>query len=108
MGYYRNMVRIKVKRAATWFKKIIGLIGEKDREPLYIETRWGIHTFGVRKPIDIVILDEDDLVVAIKQNLQPNHIFLWNPRYYRVLELPEETIKDLALGVGQKVTLKYY
>lgn len=93
---------IKAHRTSSWKDKIIGLIGKKGINPLYFETRWGIHTFGVREPIDVVILDGENKIVACKEHLKPKHIFLWNPKYFRVLELPSNMY---SLNLGEKITL---
>ncbi len=96
-------MQIKVTKAHTWKDKIVGLIGKKEITPLYFETRWGIHTFGVRKPIDVVILDNEGTIRALKENLHPNRIFLWNPKFCRVIELPQGSITRLTLKIATKV-----
>lgn len=100
--YSISTMVIKVKKA-EFFRKINGLIGQKKIEPLFFQTRWGIHTFGVKKPIDVIILDDNHTVVAIKQNLKPNRIFFWNPKYQNVLELP---INVYNLEIGEKIELQ--
>jgi uncharacterized protein len=74
-------------------KKAIGLIGEKKPQAILFMTRFGIHTFGVRFPIDVLILNKNKQIVKVKENLQPNRFFFWNPKYTIVLELPEGTIQ---------------
>lgn len=72
-------------------------------ESLYFETRWGIHTFFVREPIDVIILDEENRVRVIKKGLKPWRIFFWNPRYGKVVELPKQSLKLLKIRKGIKV-----
>lgn len=36
-------------------QKSIGLIGTNKIQSIYFSTRWGIHTFGVKKPLTIII-----------------------------------------------------
>lgn len=105
--YTRRVITITVKQATTWKDKIIGLIGKDTPTSLYFETRWGIHTFGLKKPIDIVILDSQDRIQVIKSHLKPNRILLWNPKYFRVVELPVDEIKRLKLHIGEKLTPQY-
>jgi len=59
---------------------------------MLFRTRFGIHTIGMKYAIDVLILDKKNKVVAIKKNLEPNKIFLWNPAFNTVLELPAGTI----------------
>lgn len=54
--------------------------------PIYFETRLGIHTFGMTKPIDVFILNKENEVIKIGRNIKPGRIFIWNPKYYKVLE----------------------
>ncbi len=100
-------MQLKVTKAVSWKEKIIGLIGKKEITPLYFETRWGIHTFGVRNPIDIIILDRENRVRVIKNNLKPNRIFLWNPKYNRVIEMPSPKIKKMKIKLNQKIIIDY-
>lgn len=101
------MTTIKVKKMNSWKGKICGNIGKKEIESIYFETRWGIHTFGLRKPIDVVILDTHNQIRVLKQNLKPNRIFFWNPRYYQIIELPKGYILKNGIKVGRKITLTF-
>ena len=70
------------------FGKIRGLIGEKTPRAVVFNTRFGIHTFFLLFPIDVIILDKNRRVVALRKMLKPNRIFLWNSRFTTVIELP--------------------
>ena len=83
----------------------IGLIGAKKPYALVLNTSLGVHTFGVRFPVDILVLDKDDKVVSIKENLAPFRIFVWNPRFSKVIELAAGTIKKTKTSVGDKLSL---
>lgn len=102
------MTILKVKQAKTPWEKAKGLLGNTKPYPMLLKTRWGIHTFGMRYPIDVVILDEKNNIVKLKQNLQPNRIFLWNPKYKIVLELPNGFISKNKLKTKEKINLEYY
>jgi hypothetical protein len=86
--------------------RIIGLLKEKSPKALYLETRWGIHTFGMRFPIDCVILDKNWKVLAVKESLLPWRIFVLNPKYFRVLELPLGTVKNSGIKTGDEMKLE--
>lgn len=87
------MIIISAKEAKNLKEKIQGLIGKDKPQALLIKTHFGIHTFGVKFPIDVLILNKKNKVVAMKKNLQPKRIFVWNPLYEKVLELPSGTIE---------------
>ena len=71
----------------------LGLLKYKTPHAMLLKTHFGIHTFGMKYPIDVLILDNQNKVVAMKENLKPNKIFVWNFNYETVLELPTEIIK---------------
>jgi uncharacterized membrane protein (UPF0127 family) len=79
--------------ANSFSQRAFGLIFYKKPQAMIFKTRFGLHTFFMQYPIDILILDKEKKVKAIKKNLQPNRIYLWNPKYDRVIELPSGTIK---------------
>jgi len=88
------------------FGKIKGLIGAEKAYPIFFKTRWGIHTFGLRFPIDVLILDSEYKTVKIAENLLPNKILLWPVIYENVLELPAGEIKRQSIHLGEKVQLR--
>jgi len=93
MVFGSSMIRhLKVKEVRNWKGKILGLIGKDKPQTLLIRTRFGIHTFGVKFPIDVLVLDDNFKVVGVKKNLLPNRFFFWNPLYDKVLECPKGTI----------------
>ncbi|MEK7501942.1 MAG: DUF192 domain-containing protein [Patescibacteria group bacterium] len=97
------MLKLKVKRLETLKEKIVGLIGREKVAPVIFETRFGIHTFFLSTPIDVLILDSQRRVAVFKESLFPNRIFLWNPRYKIVLELPAGTIKQYNVKKGTRI-----
>lgn len=99
---------ISVTKTQNLWQKIKGLLGTTKPHPLLLKTHWGIHTFGMHYPIDVVILDDSNKIVTLKPNLKPNRIFLWNPKYERVLELPDGYIKKNKLSLKQHLTLEYH
>ena len=100
------MVTLFVKRAKNIGEKVIGLIGKEKPASLLIKTRFGIHTFGLKFPIDVLILDKSNKIISIKKNLKPKRIFLWNPIYDTVLELPVGTIDKKKIKINDIVNLK--
>lgn len=83
----------------------MGLIGKKRAFPVLFETRFGIHTIGLSFPIDVIVLDEKNRVVKIKENLETNNLFFWSPIYFKVLELPAGFIKKEKIKMGDRIKL---
>lgn len=78
----------KTKQAKSIKDYTFGLLLEENRNGLLIKTRFGIHTFFMKFPIDVYVLDKNLKVVKVKKNLKPNRMFFWNPKYNMVVELP--------------------
>lgn len=95
-----------VKIPQNYFEEAKGLIGKSKAEPMLFKTRWGIHTFGVKFPIDVVIFDKNGVAVKIKNGLKPGKFLFWNPKFRNVLELPEGEIKKSGLKIGDKLEIK--
>lgn len=102
----KKRIQIRVEKADSLFKKTIGLIGQSEIQPLLIYTRYGIHTFGMKVPLDIIIMDEKNQVTATCKSLPPNRIFFWNPRHNRVLELPDGNIRERAIQIGDTIEIE--
>ncbi len=96
---------VKVYKAGNAIEKTFGLIGRDTPIPFLFETRFGIHTFGVRFSIDVVVLNTNNSVVSLKKNLRPNSLYFWNPRYYKVLELPSGEINRKGIRKGDQMKL---
>lgn len=98
---------IKVKVVRNIIQKSLGLIGKQKPENILIKTRFGIHTFGLRFPIDVLILDDNNRIVKLCESLQPNKVFFWNIKYDTVIELPSEFINRSHLKINSKILLRY-
>lgn len=94
-----KIIFLRVKEAKSWPEKFFGLIGKKPY-PLLLRTHFGIHTFGMQYPLDVLILDSKNQIVKLKENLVPNRFFIWNPRFNTVVELPAGTIRGKRLQKG--------
>ncbi len=95
-------MKIKVKKA-NLVEKIIGVMFQDKILPLYFETRWGIHTFFVKKPIKVLVLDKNNKLV-LATVVKPNRIFVWNPIYKKVIEVHESFLRK-KLKIGDKIEI---
>lgn len=85
--------------------KAKGLIGKSSPVALFFKTRWGIHTFGLKFPIDCLVCDADWKIKAMRQNIRPNRFFFWWPGYMNILELPTGTIHKTNTKTGDELKL---
>mgnify|MGYP003394849270 CR=1 FL=1 len=88
----------------SFWEKSWGLLNKNNSCSLYFQTRFGIHTFGLKKPIDVLILNNDFIVVALA-TITPNRIFFWNPKYSKIIELPFGSIKKSKTKLGNDINL---
>jgi uncharacterized membrane protein (UPF0127 family) len=84
--------------AKTWKQKTFGLILAPKGTAMLFKTRSGIHTFFMKYPIDVLVLDKDNKVVAVKHELKPNRIFLWNVKYDTIIEFPNKTLDKTSIN----------
>lgn len=101
------MITVKASELKSFDEKSKGLIGAEEIKPVFFKTHFGIHTFGVKFPIDIVILDGKNRVVKTKKSLRPNRIFLWNPKFEKVLELPSGEIEKKRIKKGEIISIVF-
>lgn len=91
--------------ANSFISKNLGLLPYNTPKSLLLKTRFGIHTFGMKYPIDVIILDKNNKVMKLKPALPPNSVFFWNPEYDTVIELPQGTIKQKKVQTADTLTL---
>ncbi len=94
-----------LKIASSFADRMFGLLIKKNPGSLLFNTRFGIHTFFLKEPIDILILDKNFKVVKIKQSLKPNRLFFWDPKYYLVIELPRGAITKSNIRQDQTLLI---
>ncbi len=87
------------KKATSLFDQLLGLHRKSNPRSIIFHTRFGIHTFFLKEPIDILVLDNRKKVVKIKKNLKPNRLFFWDPIYNTIIELPAGSIKKSKTGL---------
>ena len=96
---------MKIKRLSSLIDKTIGLAFQNDIKPVFFQTRWGIHTFFVRSPIDVVICSDHLIVRKIVHNLKPWRLLFWNPKYKNVFEFPANDPKTKTIKIGSKLKI---
>lgn len=102
----KNTVLSKDAKFAKSFKnRLFGLLLKSNPGTLIFKTRFGIHTFFLREPIDILILDSNKKVIKLKKDLKPNKFFFWNPKFQIVIELPCKTIINTKTTHSDKLDL---
>lgn len=103
----RNIIISKqAKIASSFFDRLFGLLNPNNPRYLILNTRFGIHTFFMNTPIDVILLDKHRKVVKMKENLSPNRLFLYWPQYSIVIEMPKNTIKKCQIDINDKISIR--
>jgi uncharacterized membrane protein (UPF0127 family) len=91
--------------ADNLWKQTVGLLGKARLEPeygLWLEPCNGIHTFGMRFPIDVLFLDREGRTLRVVSHLRSWRICGPVRKARTVVELPAGTIQARALQVGKR------
>lgn len=94
--------------ADSLFQRMKGLLGMNALASgvgLWIKPCKGVHTFGMNFPIDVVFLDKDLRVIAVKQSLQPNCMTRLYLNAASILELPSGTAVLTATQAGDRISI---
>lgn len=100
-------IRISAHTARSFSENLFGLLVFPVSSALFLRTRWGIHTFWMKKPIDVLILDTKGKVVDMREHMRPFRVYFWNPIYSRVVELPGGYIQKHDIQKEDKVSIIY-
>jgi uncharacterized protein len=97
----------RIHIANTYFTRLRGLLGRKGLEPgegLLIVPSRGVHMFGMRFPLDVLLLDEERRVRKLYPNLQPGKTTGMHRGIRFALELPVGTIAATETQEGDEIT----
>jgi uncharacterized membrane protein (UPF0127 family) len=98
----------KVRKADNFLTRLIGLLKRTHlgpEEALWLMPSKGIHTIGMKFPIDVVFLNRDHQVLGLMSGLVPYRVSAVHLRGYSVLELPSGTIKKSRTEIGDKLEI---
>ena len=94
--------------ADSALKRMKGLLGREtleDGHSLLLKPCKGIHTIGMRFPIDVIFLDKRNVAIAVKRNLPPNRFTQLYIKATRVLELPAGILSATKTEVGDVIEI---
>lgn len=101
-----TVVATRVAVASTRGERAVGLLaksGLEDGEALWIIPSRGVHTWGMKFPIDVVALDESGTVIDCVSELKPWRIRLPRRGTAGVLELAAGTVSTSGTRVGHRI-----
>ena len=95
-----------IRVAETGLHRIVGLLGERELPPgdgLLIVPSQGVHTWGMRFPIDIAVLDNEWKVIATRRVMRPFRMTRMFWKAAAVLELPAGALESTRTSVGDMI-----
>lgn len=98
----------RVVAADTWRARVRGLIGRwrlRSDEGIWVVPSNGVHTLGVLFPLDLIYLDEDQVVVEIRESFPRFRIGPLRLQAASVLELPQYTIYASQTQKGDQLLI---
>ncbi|HWO42816.1 MAG TPA: DUF192 domain-containing protein [Candidatus Eisenbacteria bacterium] len=104
----KTWLATKVRKADNFVTRLIGLLKRKHlgpEEALWLMPSKGIHTIGMKFPIDVVFLSKSNQVLGIISGLLPYRVSGVHLRGHSVLELPSGTIKKSRTEVGDQLEI---
>ena len=98
--------------ADTHWTRLRGLLGLapgdfRNGYGLWIRPCHGVHTLGMRFPIDVVYLDRSLTVVHVQSDLQPWRFAPVRMQAASVLELPCRTAAETRTAVGDRIEITF-
>lgn len=93
----------RIELADTSFTRMWGLLGRSGLSAgggLWIRPSSGVHTLGMKFPIDVVGLDKEMRVVKVWHRLAPFRVTSVSLNIRSVIELAAGTIHEIGIEVG--------
>jgi len=103
-----TLVGDRVTVADTSLTRMVGLLGKHGLdagEGLWIKPSSGVHTVGMRFPIDVIGLDKDHKVIKLWQRLVPYRITSVSTKLRSVIELPPGRIAECGVELGDSILI---
>ena len=102
-GDRAEMVGDRVEVASTSRTRMVGLLGRTGLdagEGLWIKPSSGVHTIGMKFPIDVIGLDKKNRVIKLWRCLVPYRLTSIHWKMSSVLELPAGRIEECQIPLG--------
>lgn len=93
-----NGKQLQVKKAITFKQKLFGFVGKTNFNYSLLFRCNGIHTFFMKEEIDVILTDKNYKVLFLYKNFGKNKIIPPKKGVYYTIELPTNTIDNLAIG----------
>jgi uncharacterized protein len=104
----KTWLATKVRKADNFLTRLVGLLKRTQlgpEEALWLMPSKGIHTIGMKFPIDVVFLNREYCVLGLISGMHPYRVSGVHMRGYSVIELPNGTIRKSRTEIGDKLEI---
>ena len=104
----KTWLATKVRKADNFLTRLVGLLKRTHlgpEEALWLMPSKGIHTIGMKFPIDVVFLNREFYVLALISGMHPYRVSGVHMRGYSVIELPNGTIRKSRTEIGDQLEI---
>lgn len=104
----KTWLATKVRKADNFITRLLGLLKRTNLSPeeaLWLMPSKGIHTIGMKFPIDVVFLNKTNRVLKIVPGMAPYRVSGIRLAGRSVLELPKGTIRKSRTEVGDQLEI---
>ena len=104
----KTWLATKVRKADNFLTRLVGLLKRTHlgpEEALWLMPSKGIHTIGMKFPIDVVFLNKEYYVLGLISGMHPYRVSGVHMRGYSVIELPNGTIRKSRTEIGDQLEI---
>lgn len=104
----KTWLATKVRKADNFLTRLVGLLKRTQlgpEEALWLMPSKGIHTIGMKFPIDVVFLNKEFYVLGLISGMHPYRVSGVHMRGYSVIELPNGTIRKSGTEIGDQLEI---
>jgi hypothetical protein len=103
-----SFVGLRVVPADTWrmrLKGLLGNVGMRREDGVWLMPSRGIHTFGMRFPVDLIYLNSANRVIHLVERLRPFRISPIRRKCASILEMRTRAIASSNTHVGDDLII---
>lgn len=100
-----NNQKLPIKKCSHFKDRLIGLMFKQEiNEGCLFSKCNSIHTFFMKKPIDVIMTDKNNQILYMYSNLKPWKIIWPKKNVYNIIELPSNSIQNFSLNEKIKIS----
>lgn len=104
----KTWLATKIRKADSFVTRLVGLLKRTTlgpEEALWLMPSKGIHTIGMKFPIDVLFLNRSNQVVGSITGMAPYRVSAVRLSGHSVLELPNGTIRKSQTEIGDQLEI---